>query len=153
MSKFLERLYGKLIIDIHQGRYGYGSLLRIMILTTNESHQRYFIYCPESEIHIASIFKFGDGLQINLHPNSFEYIWSDRICDYLDGIGKQVLIIRYRNKHFQPEKFPVIKNTLDELIQLSRTSPGLGDACAGVWGKNCFPQHTPYDSIYDQLFD
>lgn len=152
MTQFLERMYGKLIIDIHQGRYGYGSLLRIMILTTNESRQRYFIYCPDSEIHITSIFKFGDGLQINLHPNSFEYIWSDRICDYLDGVGKKVLILGYRNKHFQPEKFPTIKSTLDNLIELSKKHPELGDACAGVWEKNCFPRNIPYLPQYDQLF-
>ncbi len=153
MSQFLERLYGRLIIHIHQGRYNMGSLLQILIITSDEVRkQRYFIYCPESEIFIASIFQFNGQLQINFHPNLSNYIWSDRICDYIDGVGKQSLVVGYQTRHFKAENFPVMKQVLDELIQLSRTSPELGDACAYLWGKNCFPQHTPYTHDYDSLF-
>lgn len=153
MSNFLERLYGRLIIAIHQGRYDLGSLLRIAIIVGRcEPHQRYFIYCPKDEIFIATIFQFNGQLQINFHPNMREYIWSDRICDYIDAVGKKELITGYQTRHFKTEEFPVVQETLDNLIELSRTSPELGDACAGVWGKNCFPQHIPYLSQYDRLF-
>lgn len=154
MTQFLERLYGRLIISIHQGQYSLGgSLLRINIIVGRcEPHQRYFIYCPKDEIFIASIFQFNNQLQINLHPNTRDYIWSDRICDYIDAVGKKGLITGYLTRHFKAEDFPKVQQTLDSLVELSRTSPELGDACACLWGKNCFPKHIPYIRDYDSLF-
>lgn len=152
MSKFLERLYAGLIICVYKNQHILGSLSRICLTTSDGPKQRYFIYCPNGEIFITSIFQFGGKLQINLHPNLSDYIWSDRICDYIDGIAKQTLVTGYEISRLSTSKFPMVIATLNSLIQLSRTSPELGDACACLWGKNCFPQHTPYTHDYDSLF-
>jgi hypothetical protein len=145
-------MYGRLMVCIYINQYSIGSLSRLCFITSKGSKQRYFIYCPKDEIFIISIFPFNAGLQINLHPNLSDYIWSDRICDYMDGIAKDSLITGYELSRLQIKNFPTIIETIDNLIQLSRTSPELGDACAGVWGKNCFPRHIPYQCGYDSLF-
>lgn len=152
MTQFLERLYGRLIICIYRNQHTLDSLSRICLTTSNGPKQRYFIYCPKDEIFIASIFPFNKNLQINFHPNLSDYIWSDRICDYIDGIARGSLVTGYEVSRLSVNKFPVVIETLNGLIQLSRRSPELGDACVGVWGNNCFPQHIPYQYGYDSLF-